>query len=152
MIDAGLPLVQCLDILCNQGPNKHFSTAILKDVKARREGATFATRCRSTPRCSTHSIVNLVAAGEVGGILDTILNRLAVYIEKNVKLKRQVKGAMIYPIAVIDDRRVVCGGDPLARSSRPSRPCSRTSAPSCRCPRRSSSDLRTICSSPTLAS
>ena len=82
---------------------------------------------------------NMIAAGEAGGILDTILKRLAVYIEKNVKLKGDVKSAMIYPIAVIviaavGGRRRFCG-----RSSRRLRRCSRASAPSCRCRRGSSS-------------
>src|SRR5271170_6748254 len=101
MIDAGLPLVQCLEILGNQEPNKFFQSA-LKDIKsAVEQGATFSDALRRHPKVFDQLFVNLVQAGEVGGILDTILNRLAVYIEKNVKLKRQLKGAMVYPTAVL---------------------------------------------------
>jgi type IV pilus assembly protein PilC len=101
MIDAGLPLVQCLEILSNQEPNKHFQAA-LRDIKSTVEqGATFSDALRRHPKIFDDLFTNLVQAGEVGGILDTILNRLAVYIEKRVKLARQVKGALAYPIAVI---------------------------------------------------
>ena len=101
MIDAGLPLVQCLDILSSQSTNKFFGAA-LKDIKTSVEGgSTFSDALRKHPKIFDELFVNLVQAGELGGILDTILNRLAVYIEKNVKLVRQVKGAMTYPIAVI---------------------------------------------------
>ncbi|MBK7399144.1 MAG: type II secretion system F family protein [Myxococcales bacterium] len=101
MIDAGLPLVQCLDILANQTPNKIFAAA-LKDIKNTVEGgSTFSDALRRHPKIFDELYVNLVQAGELGGILDTILNRLAVYIEKRVKLVRQVKGALTYPIAVI---------------------------------------------------
>jgi type IV pilus assembly protein PilC len=101
MIDAGLPLVQCLDILANQQPNKVFQAA-LKDIKASVEqGATFSDSLRRHPKIFDDLYTNLVQAGEVGGILDSILNRLAIYIEKRVKLLRQVRGALAYPIAVI---------------------------------------------------
>lgn len=101
MIDAGLPLVQCLEILSNQQENKIFQAA-LRDIKGSVEqGATFSDSLRRHPKIFDELYVNLVHAGEVGGILDTILNRLAVYIEKNVKLMRQVRGAMVYPIAVM---------------------------------------------------
>jgi len=101
MIDAGLPLVQCLDILANQTPNKIFAR-ILMNVKANVEqGGTFSESLKKHPRVFDDLYVNLVAAGEVGGILDTILNRLAVYIEKNVKLKAQIKSAMFYPIGIL---------------------------------------------------
>lgn len=101
MIDAGLPIVQCLDILQGQTDNKYFG-AILRDVKASVEqGATFSDSLRRHPKVFDHLYVNLVQAGEVGGILDTILNRLAVYIEKAMKLRRQVRGAMVYPSIVI---------------------------------------------------
>jgi type IV pilus assembly protein PilC len=101
MIDAGLPLVQCLEILSNQEPNKVFQAA-LKDIKATVEqGATFSDALRRHPKIFDDLFVNLVQAGEVGGILDTILTRLAVYIEKRVKLARQVRGALAYPTAVI---------------------------------------------------
>jgi type IV pilus assembly protein PilC len=101
MIDAGLPLVQCLDILGKQEPNKHFAAAILKvreDVEA---GAALADSMKRHPKTFDALYANMIAAGEAGGILDTILKRLAVYIEKNVKLKGEVKSAMIYPIAVM---------------------------------------------------
>jgi len=97
MIDAGLPLVQCLEILQTQGDNKLFSK-IIKDVKSHVEGGgTFSDALKRHPKVFDTLYVNLVAAGELGGILDTILQRLAIYIEKRVKLKSQVKGAMIYP-------------------------------------------------------
>ena len=101
MIDAGLPIVQCLDILQGQTDNKLFAN-VLRDVKSSVEqGATFSDSLRRHPKVFDHLYVNLVQAGEVGGILDTILNRLAVYIEKAMKLKRQVRGAMVYPSIVI---------------------------------------------------
>jgi len=101
MIDAGLPLMQCLEILANQEPNKYFKS-VLMDVKGSVEsGSTFADSLKKHDRVFDTLFVNLVAAGEIGGILDTILNRLATYIEKNVKLMRQVKGAMMYPIGIL---------------------------------------------------
>src|SRR5579859_4124702 len=101
MIDAGLPIVQCLDILQGQTDNKLFSV-MLRDIKSSVEqGATFSDSLRRHPKVFDHLYVNLVQAGEVGGILDTILNRLAVYIEKSMKLRRQVRGAMVYPSIVI---------------------------------------------------
>ncbi|MCA9611834.1 MAG: type II secretion system F family protein, partial [Myxococcales bacterium] len=101
MIDAGLPLVQCLEILSGQGDNKLFNK-ILKDIKSYVEqGGTFSEALRKHPKVFDDLYVNLVAAGELGGILDTILNRLAVYIEKRVKLKRQVKSALVYPTAIL---------------------------------------------------
>jgi len=101
MIDAGLPLVQCLDILGKQEPNKHFSAAILKVREDVESGAALADAMKKHPKTFDGLYSNMIAAGEAGGILDTILKRLAVYIEKNVKLKGEVKSAMIYPIAVI---------------------------------------------------
>lgn len=101
MIDAGLPIVQCLDILQGQTDNKHFSV-VLRDVKSSVEqGATFSDSLRKHPKVFDDLYTNLVQAGEVGGILDTILNRLAVYNEKAVKLRRQVRGAMVYPSSVL---------------------------------------------------
>ncbi len=101
MIDAGLPIVQCLEILQNQTDNKRFA-AILRDVKASVEqGATFSDSLRKHPKVFDPLYTNLVQAGEVGGILDTILNRLAVYIEKALKLRRQLRGAMVYPSIVL---------------------------------------------------
>jgi type IV pilus assembly protein PilC len=101
MIDAGLPIVQCLDILCNQTDNKNFAV-VLRDVKANVEqGATFSDSLKRHPKVFDALYVNLVQAGEVGGILDTILSRLAVYNEKAIKLRRQLRGAMVYPSAVL---------------------------------------------------
>jgi type IV pilus assembly protein PilC len=101
MIDAGVPLVQGLEILSAQGENPRFG-AILKDIKAFVEqGGTFSESLRRHPAVFDALFVNLVAAGEVGGILDTILNRLAEYIEKRNKLKGQVKSALAYPIGIL---------------------------------------------------
>lgn len=101
MIDAGLPLVQCLDILANQTDNRTFKQ-MLKQIKSDVEsGSTFADALKKHPKTFDELFVNLIAAGEVGGILDTILNRLAAYIEKAMKLKKKVKGAMVYPSVVL---------------------------------------------------
>ncbi len=101
MIDAGLPLVQCLDILGGQEADKNFSSVILKTREEVEGGASLADAMRKFPRAFDPLYTNMVAAGEAGGILDTVLKRLATYIEKSVKLKAQVKSAMIYPVAVI---------------------------------------------------
>jgi type IV pilus assembly protein PilC len=101
MIDAGLPLVQCLDILGTQEEDKNFAAVILQvrtDVEA---GASLADAMKKHPKTFDALYSNMIAAGEAGGILDGILKRLATYIEKAVKLKNQVKSAMVYPIAVI---------------------------------------------------
>jgi len=109
MIDAGLPLVQCLDILQAQTDNKHFRNSI-RDVKEQVEaGATFAAALKRHPKVFSDLYCNMVAAGEVGGILDTILNRLASYMEKIVKLKSKIKGAMIYPACIIGAAVLVTG-------------------------------------------
>ncbi len=101
MIDAGLPLVQCLDILSTQTPNKNFAK-ILSQVKSSVEtGSTFSDALRRHPKVFDDLYVNLVAAGEIGGILDSILNRLATYIEKSVKLKGQIKSALFYPVGIL---------------------------------------------------
>ena len=101
MIDAGLPLVQCLEILYSQQENRTFRR-ILKNIKEDvEEGSTFADALKQHPDAFDDLFVNLVAAGEIGGILDIILNRLAAYIEKAAKLKKKVKGAMTYPIVVM---------------------------------------------------
>jgi type IV pilus assembly protein PilC len=101
MIDAGLPLVQCLEILGNQSDNKTFATVISKVRTDVEGGATFAEALRRHPKAFPELYVNMVAAGEAGGILDTILNRLAAYIEKSMALKKKVKSAMVYPTVVI---------------------------------------------------
>jgi len=101
MIGAGLPLVQCLEILGTQAEDKHFGEVILA-VRADVEGgASLADAMKKHPKVFDSLFTNMIAAGEAGGILDAILKRLATYIEKAVKLKGQVKSAMIYPIAVI---------------------------------------------------
>src|SRR5947199_1259073 len=101
MIDAGLPLVQCLDILAGQLDNLAFRE-VLSKVKIKVEsGSTLADALADHPKVFDTLYVQLVAAGEIGGILDTILNRLAAYIEKNEKLKAKVKGAMVYPSIVL---------------------------------------------------
>ena len=101
MIDAGLPLVQCLDILAQQSPNPVFGRTLAQVKSSVEQGATFSDALRKHPKIFDELYVNLIAAGEAGGILDTILSRLAVYIEKAVKLKSQVKSAMIYPISIL---------------------------------------------------
>ena len=101
MIDAGLPLVQCLEILGGQQENKTFAKVLQQTRMDVEGGATLADAMRKHPKAFDDLYTNMIAAGEAGGILDTILKRLATYIEKNVKLKSQVKGAMVYPIAVL---------------------------------------------------
>ena len=101
MINAGLPLVQCLEILSTQSENKVLRTTI-GEVKIQVEaGSTFSDALRRHPKVFDDLYVNLVHAGEVGGLLDTILTRLAKYIEKAMKLKGQIKSAMIYPAAIL---------------------------------------------------
>ncbi len=101
MIDAGLPLVQCLEILSTQSESKGLKT-VLRQVKEVVEGgSTFADALRRHPKVFDELYVNLIAAGEVGGILDTIMSRLATYIEKNLKLIKKVKGAMVYPVCIV---------------------------------------------------
>ena len=101
MINAGLPLVQCLDILGTQEEDKNFAFVILATRTDVESGASLADAMRKHPKTFDSLFTNMIAAGEAGGILDTILKRLATYIEKAVKLAGQVKSAMIYPIAVI---------------------------------------------------
>ncbi|HXV22543.1 MAG TPA: type II secretion system F family protein, partial [Desulfuromonadales bacterium] len=101
MIDAGLPLVQCLDILGRQQDNKTFKKILVEVKESVETGSTFAEALKKHPKAFDELYVNLVAAGEVGGILDTILNRLAAYIEKALKLKKKVKSAMTYPTTII---------------------------------------------------
>jgi type IV pilus assembly protein PilC len=100
MIDAGLPLVQCLEILAGQQENKVFQKVLTGTRAAVEGGSTLSTAMRQYEKVFDALYVNLVEAGETGGILDTILQRLSTYIEKNVKLKRAVQSAMVYPIAV----------------------------------------------------
>lgn len=109
MIDSGLPLVQCLDILASQQENKAFQEILFKVKESVESGSTFADALGKHPKAFDQLFVNLVAAGEIGGILDTILTRLAAYIEKSMKLKKQIKGAMVYPITIMSIAVVVVG-------------------------------------------
>ena len=107
MIDAGLPLVQALEILSTQVENKFLGTT-LETIKTDVEsGSTYADALKKHPKAFTNLYANMVAAGESGGILDTILNRLAAYIEKSMKLKKKVKGALVYPI-VVSSIAIIC--------------------------------------------
>jgi type IV pilus assembly protein PilC len=101
MIDAGLPIVQCLDILSGQAENKRFGKVLMAVKMGVEGGLTLSDSMKKHPKIFDQLFVNLVAAGEAGGILDTILQRLSVYMEKSMKLKRRVKGAMTYPISVL---------------------------------------------------
>jgi type IV pilus assembly protein PilC len=107
MIDAGLPLVQCLEILGSQQENKTFAKILQQTRMDVEGGASLADAMRKHPKAFDDLYTNMIAAGEAGGILDTILKRLATYIEKNVKLKSQVKGAMVYPVAVLGIAAIV---------------------------------------------
>jgi type IV pilus assembly protein PilC len=106
MIDAGLPLVQCLEILAGQQENKLFQKVLTGTRSAVEGGATLSAAMRQFPKVFDTLYVNMVEAGETGGILDTILQRLSQYIEKNVKLQRAVKSALVYPVGVL----TVAGG------------------------------------------
>jgi type IV pilus assembly protein PilC len=101
MINAGLPLVQALDILGGQSENKALAAVLREVVFDVESGNTVADAMRKHPKAFSDLYTNMVAAGEVGGILDTILNRLAVFMEKNDALVRKVKGAMIYPMVIL---------------------------------------------------
>src|SRR4026207_585484 len=101
MIDAGLPLVQCLEILAQQQDNKYFQATLLQVRQDVEEGSTLAAAMARHPKVFDQLYTNMVEAGETGGILDLILQRLSTFIEKIVKLKRDVISAMIYPAAVI---------------------------------------------------
>src|SRR5664280_1503192 len=107
MIDAGLPLVQCLQILGEQQDHKTFQRIILQVREDVESGSSLANAMKKHPGAFDDLFVNMVAAGEAGGILDTILRRLSTYIEKAVKLKSQVKTALIYPVAVLSVAAIV---------------------------------------------
>ena len=113
MIDAGLPLVQCLEILGSQQENKTFAKILQQTRMDVEGGASLADAMRKHPKAFDDLFTNMIAAGEAGGILDTILKRLATYIEKAVKLKAQVKGAMVYPVAVIRIAGIVIARHPV---------------------------------------
>jgi type IV pilus assembly protein PilC len=101
MIDAGLPIVQCLDILATQTENKKFRGVIRQLKDDVESGSTFTEALRKHGKIFDELFVNMISAGEVGGILDTILQRLSIYMEKSMKLKAKIKGAMIYPATII---------------------------------------------------
>jgi type IV pilus assembly protein PilC len=101
MIDAGLPLVQCLEILASQQENQTFQKVLAGTRGSVEGGATLSAAMRQYPKVFDALYVNMVEAGETGGILDTILQRLSTYIEKNVKLQRAVKSALVYPVGVL---------------------------------------------------
>jgi type IV pilus assembly protein PilC len=101
MIDAGLPLVQCLEILASQQENKTFQKVLTNTRASVEGGATLSAAMKQSPKVFDPLYTNMVEAGETGGILDTILQRLSGYIEKNVKLQRAVKSALVYPVGVL---------------------------------------------------
>src|SRR6516225_6916275 len=101
MIDAGLPLVQCLEILASQQENKLFQKVLTGTRGAVEGGSTLSAAMKQYPKVFDPLYSNMVEAGETGGILDTILQRLSTYIEKNVKLQRAVKSALVYPVGVL---------------------------------------------------
>ncbi len=101
MIDAGLPIVQCLDILAAQSPNKQLRGKVREIKEEVEAGSTFTDALRKHNKLFDDLFINMVAAGEVGGILDSILHRLAGYMEKAMRLKSKIKGAMIYPITIV---------------------------------------------------
>lgn len=101
MIDAGLPIVQCLDILAAQTENKKLRTTIRQLKDDVESGSTFTEALKKHPKLFDDLFVNMIAAGEIGGILDNILQRLSSYMEKAMKLKAKIKGAMIYPVTII---------------------------------------------------
>jgi len=101
MIDAGLPIIQCLDILQSQQENKTFKVMLKKIKEMVESGSTLAEALKKYPEHFDDLFVNMIAAGEAGGILDTILQRLSAYMEKAAKLKSQVKGAMVYPVVTL---------------------------------------------------
>lgn len=101
MIDAGLPIIQCIDILYSQQENKTFKVMLKKIKETVESGSTLAEALKKYPNHFDDLFVNMIAAGEAGGILDVILQRLAAYMEKAAKLKGKVKGAMVYPIITL---------------------------------------------------
>ena len=101
MIDAGLPLIQCLEILGSQQKNKNFASMITQTRADVESGSSLSDAMRKHPKAFDPLYVNMIAAGEAGGILDQILERLAVYIEKAVKIKQQIRSALVYPVIVM---------------------------------------------------
>ena len=109
MIDAGLPLVQCLEILGNNQQNPTFKKALLGIRSSVEGGATLSNAMRAYPKIFDDLTTNMVDAGEVGGILDTILQRISQYVEKAVKMRAAIKSALVYPISVIVIALLVVG-------------------------------------------
>jgi len=109
MIDAGLPLVQCLEILAANQENQAFQKALTGVRSSVEGGSTLANAMRGCPKIFDDLSTNMIEAGETGGILDTILQRLAQYVEKNVKLRAAVKSALIYPVSVITIAVLIVG-------------------------------------------
>jgi type IV pilus assembly protein PilC len=101
MIDAGLPLVQCLEILAQQSENKQLAKAINDTRMEVESGSTYADALRKHPKVFDELYVNMVAAGEAGGILDIIQQRLAKHMEKSIRLKKKIKGALVYPASIV---------------------------------------------------
>jgi type IV pilus assembly protein PilC len=101
MIDAGLPLVQCLEILANNQTNKYFQNTLVQVRSSVEGGTTLANAMRAHPKVFDDLTTNMIEAGEAGGILDTILQRISAYVEKAVKLKAAIKSALVYPVSVI---------------------------------------------------
>ncbi len=110
MIDAGLPLVQCLEILAANQENQVFQKSLTGVRTTVEGGATLSNAMRQYPKVFDDLTTNMIEAGETGGILDTILQRLATYVEKNLKLKTAVKSALIYPVSVITIASLIVGG------------------------------------------
>src|ERR1700689_5028739 len=110
MIDAGLPLVQCLEILAANQENQSFQKTLTGVRTTVEGGATLANAMRQYPNVFDDLTTNMIEAGETGGILDLILQRLAVYVEKAVRLKAAVKSALIYPVAVVSIAGLIVGG------------------------------------------
>lgn len=109
MIDAGLPLVQCLEILSSQEPHGYFRRTLMQVKNSVEGGSTFADALAKHPRVFDDLFTNLVSAGEAGGLLDTILNRLAIYMEKNMALKMRMKSAMRYPVVTLSASLIITG-------------------------------------------
>jgi type IV pilus assembly protein PilC len=109
MIDAGLPLVQCLEILGNNQQNKKFQEVLFNVRSAVEGGSTLANALRAHPKVFDDLTTNMIEAGETGGILDTILQRISAYVEKAVKLKAAIKSALVYPVSVIVIALLVVG-------------------------------------------
>ena len=110
MIDAGLPLVQCLEVLASNQENQVFQKALTGVRTTVESGATLSNAMRQYPKIFDDLTTNMIEAGEAGGILDTILQRLATYVEKNLKLRTAVKSALIYPVSVITIACAIVGG------------------------------------------